>query len=111
MDLIAEIRRFLEKQGIGPCHLLAAVSGGPDSTAMMLALADLRQDGFAVTVAHVNHHLRGEAAQSDEDFVRALCAAHDLRLEAVDGSLDPEAVRERGVEAAAREVRYRELQK
>lgn len=111
MDLVAEIRRFLEKQGIGPCHLLAAVSGGPDSTAMMLALADLRKDGFAVTVAHVNHHLRGEAAQSDEDFVRGLCAAHDLRLEAVDGTLDPEAVRERGVEAAAREVRYRELQK
>lgn len=111
MDVVQAIRLFFESHGVEPGHLLAAVSGGPDSTALLLALAALRDEGFIVTAAHVNHHLRGEASDADEAFVRALCLEQKIRLEIADGALDPAAIRELGVEAAAREVRYRELKK
>ena len=55
-----------------PCkRLLAGVSGGADSVALLLLLLDA---GASVTVVHVNHGLRGEASDGDEQFVRELCA-------------------------------------
>lgn len=55
-------------------------------------------------VLHVNHHLRGEASDGDEAFVRALCEQYGLPLcvehaffEQLDGQ---------NLEAAARDVRY-----
>ncbi|MGZ8781219.1 MAG: tRNA lysidine(34) synthetase TilS, partial [Thermoanaerobaculia bacterium] len=107
--LRAQVRQFFVKQGIPPCRLAVAASGGIDSTALLLALADLRAEGFAVIAAHVNHHLRGIDSDADEAFVRDLCARLDVELVVFDGTLDPELVRTRGVEAAAREIRYARL--
>ena len=107
--LVFATRQFFVKSGIGPCELVAAVSGGADSTALLLALADLRPEGFSVAAAHVNHRLRGAESDADEAFVRDLCARLGIPLEVLDGTLDPELVRHRGIEAAAREVRYRVL--
>src|SRR6185503_12825327 len=56
----AAVRQFFVKMGVNPCRVIAAVSGGTDSTALLLALADLREDGFEIEAAHVNHHLRAE---------------------------------------------------
>ena len=60
-----------------------------------------------ISAAHLNHMLRGEAADSDEEFARAKCATYgiDFISERIDvGSL----ARERGesVELAARNLRY-----
>ncbi len=88
---------------------MAAVSGGADSTALLLGLAELRADGFEVECAHVNHHLRGADSEADEAFVRDLCARLGVVLHVEDGTLDEAAVRARGIEAAAREVRYARL--
>lgn len=103
------VREFIVKAAVAPCRLVAAVSGGADSTALLLALADLRTDGFGVTGAHVNHHLRGEESDADEQFVRDLCARLRVPLRVADGTVDAERVRARGLEAAAREVRYAAL--
>jgi tRNA(Ile)-lysidine synthase len=105
--LLAAVRRFLHAHAIAPCTILAAVSGGYDSTALLLALADLRANGFDVVAGHINHHLRGSESDEDEQFVRELCASLGLRLIVGDGTLDAEAIRHRGIEAAAREVRTR----
>jgi len=105
----AALRQFFVKSGIGPCPLVAAVSGGVDSTALLVALADLRAEGFGVSAAHVNHHLRGAESDGDEAFVRELTRALGVELHVADGTLDADAVRDRGVEAAAREVRYARL--
>lgn len=107
--LRAQVRQFFVKQGIPPCPLAVAVSGGIDSTALLLALADLRVEGFTVIAAHVNHHLRGIESDGDEAFVRDLCASIDVELLVFDGTLDPDLVRRRGVEAAARDIRYARL--
>jgi len=101
------LRQFLDANGIrGP--LVVAVSGGPDSTALLLALADM--PSVPITAAHVNHHLRGEESDADEAFVRELCGRLGVPLRVADGSLDVEMVRRHGVEAAAREVRRERLQ-
>jgi tRNA(Ile)-lysidine synthase len=103
------LRQFFVKRAINRCFLVAAVSGGVDSTALLLGLADLRDEGFPLHAAHVNHHLRGAESDADEAFVRTLCARLDVPLDVADGTLDEALVRARGIEAAAREIRYRRL--
>ena len=100
------VGRFLREHGFERARLLVAASGGVDSTALLLALAELNTD---LVAAHVNHHLRGADSDADEAFVRDLCARLGIPLHVADGTLDPNTVRHRGVEAAAREVRYARL--
>ncbi len=103
------LERALVSKCIGPgARVLAAVSGGPDSVALLRSLADLAPGrSWAVCVGHVHHGLRGEEADRDETFVRDLAHAlglHfdvrrvDTRRHARDQRLSPEA--------AARELRY-----
>lgn len=100
------IHQFFVKHRLAPSRLVAAVSGGVDSTALLVAL---HESGFDVVAAHVNHHLRGAASDADEAFVRDLCARLGVPLHVADGTLDRDAVKARGIEAAAREVRYARL--
>jgi len=104
--IVEAIRRFFALHGIaGP--IVVAASGGVDSTALLLALIEM--GGVEIVAAHVNHHLRGVESDDDEAYVREMCARYDIPLKVADGQLDPEAVRHRGVEAAAREVRHARL--
>ena len=60
--------------------VLAAVSGGPDSMAMLYCLYELRdQFEFKLLVAHVNHGVRGELARRDQNFVEKI--SKDLGLD------------------------------
>lgn len=104
--LSAQIHQFFVKEGIQPRDIAVAVSGGTDSTALLVALAEEMEGLVAI---HVNHRLRGAESDADEDFVRDLCARLGVPLRVADGTLDPERVRARGIEAAAREVRYERL--
>jgi tRNA(Ile)-lysidine synthase len=52
---------------------MVAVSGGPDSVALLRALLTLR-GGKPLVMAHVNHSLRGAESDGDEAFVKALHA-------------------------------------
>lgn len=64
-----------------PPRLLIAVSGGADSTALLVGLASLaRELGIEPVAAHLHHGLRGAAADADQAFVRGLCAAHGVPL-------------------------------
>ncbi|HEX3107452.1 MAG TPA: tRNA lysidine(34) synthetase TilS [Thermoanaerobaculia bacterium] len=108
MSLPDAVASFLADHAIEPCRLVAAVSGGFDSTAMLLVLCELPR--FEIVAAHVNHHLRGEESDGDEQYVRELCDRLKVKLIVADGTLDPERVRDAGIEAAAREVRIAKLQ-
>jgi tRNA(Ile)-lysidine synthase len=101
------LRRFFTAHGIERGTLVVAVSGGVDSSALLIALAEL--EAFDLVAAHVNHHLRGVESDEDEAFARDLCATLGVPLRVAAGDLEPEAVRHRGVEAAAREVRHARL--
>jgi len=55
-------------------RVIAAVSGGPDSVCLLDVLKELapRLNVTIAGVAHLNHKLRGEESDEDEEFVRAL---------------------------------------
>ncbi len=107
------VRRALAAlPGLGD-GLVAAVSGGPDSVALLRALLDARGPApRRLVVAHLNHGLRGADADADEDFVAALVsglAAGAPGLELRRTRLDVAArVRAEGgnLEGVARRLRY-----
>jgi tRNA(Ile)-lysidine synthase len=110
MDLshraLATIRKFEMLQRGG--RVLAAVSGGSDSVALLHLLRELAAGGELVVagVAHVNHGLR-VAADADEEFCRQI--AQDLALPFHVERYDVrEVARElhTSVEDAGRRVRY-----
>ncbi|MGO9308495.1 MAG: tRNA lysidine(34) synthetase TilS [Spirochaetia bacterium] len=111
------VRKALGAFGIGVgSRLLAAVSGGPDSTALVRALAALRQGtGFSLIACIVDHGIRPAGLVAAEaDFVRRLCAA--LGLELLEKSVPPgECERRarafhRSLEEEARDARHLLLQ-
>ena len=60
-----------------PNRLLAGVSGGADSVALLHLLLEA---GVQVTAVHVNHGLRGAESDGDEAFVREVCAGWNVPL-------------------------------
>jgi tRNA(Ile)-lysidine synthase len=86
-----------------------AVSGGADSLALLRILLALRHRlGVVLAVVHLNHHIRGAAADEDASFVARLAAEHDLQLHLSDVDAPEFARLERlGLEAAGRTLRYR----
>jgi tRNA(Ile)-lysidine synthase len=89
-------------------HVLVAVSGGADSTALMLCLRSLAQGlGLKLSAAHLNHSLRGKESDGDEAFVRKLSGEIGIRF--ISHKLDIRkraAAARKNLEDAAREVRY-----
>src|SRR5437879_3858837 len=91
--------------------VVAAISGGADSVALMRALAALKTAGRGrLIVAHFNHRLRPEA-DAEARFVSALAGRFGLNCESGEGSVAKmaDAVGD-GIEAAARTERYAFLQ-
>jgi tRNA(Ile)-lysidine synthase len=87
-------------------RLLAAVSGGADSVALLHALRGLP---FRLWVGHVDHRLRKGSA-ADARFVQSLARQWDLPFTLA--RIDVRAAakrRSRGIEETAREMRYKSL--
>lgn len=89
-------------------HVLAAVSGGADSVALLEFLCAAREPmGLAVSCAHVEHGIRGEDSLADMDFVRRLCEERGVPFYAA--RVDAPALAAQlhtGLEDAARRLRY-----
>ena len=90
--------------------IVAGVSGGSDSMALLLALWNLREfyPDIDVIVSHVNHGLRGAESEDDEQFVRETARRLGLSFECV--RVDTEGFRKKrglSLEDAARELRYK----
>ena len=85
-----------------------AVSGGADSVALLLLMLELRKKlGIVLSVAHLNHKLRGRASDADEKFVAKLAAAHGLVLHAEHTDVQGLAKQEKAnLEDTARRARY-----
>lgn len=89
-------------------RVLAAVSGGADSVALLRALLELRAElGIVLGVAHFNHGLRGGDSDADEHFVAELAMQQELPFFVEGTRVAEHAAAERiGVELAGRELRY-----
>jgi tRNA(Ile)-lysidine synthase len=103
MRALWEVRRFMETLPLGMASGVVAVSGGADSVALLRALHSLYP--ASLTVAHINHRLRGEESDADDDFVRQLAGqlALTYRVKAIDVGEMAEGA---NLEATARQVRY-----
>lgn len=84
---------------------LVALSGGPDSVALLRMLID---KGKKVEAAHCNFHLRGEESDHDETFCKALCEKLGIKLHIAHFDTKEFAkLRGISIEMAARDLRYR----
>ncbi len=109
--LLSTVAAALERAGLtrADARLLAAVSGGADSVALLWALCELRaRYGFTVGAAHVEHGLRGESSRADMAYVQALCQRLNAPCLCYEAAL-PGGVDAPGAENRAREARYRLL--
>ena len=94
-------------------HLIAGVSGGADSMCLLLVLLQLREVfGHEVSVVHINHGIRGEAAERDARFVRSFCEKRGIECHICSCQV-PAYARAHGMseEEAGRAVRYQAFRK
>lgn len=102
-------RAALEETGLSAgAYLVVAVSGGPDSLALLYTLHSLASEmGLRLHVAHLDHQLRDAESRDDAEFVLRTC--EDLDVPCTAGQVDVPALRRRegrSTEEAAREARY-----
>ncbi|MFZ1946114.1 MAG: tRNA lysidine(34) synthetase TilS [bacterium] len=108
--LLRTVRATIEKHNMlsGGERVLIAVSGGPDSVALLHALVSLKATyRLDLHLAHLEHGLRGEAALADMEFVQAL--GRDLGLSVTARRVDVAELASKSslpVEAVARKLRY-----
>ena len=99
----------LEEAGLGHGGLLiVAVSGGPDSLAMLYALARLRDSlELRLHVAHLDHRLRGDESAADARFVEKTCRSLGVPITLEEADVTTHRRSERlSLEEAARDLRY-----
>ena len=90
----------------GADKIIIGISGGADSVALTHILFS-RLPADKLLCAHVNHGIRGEEAERDENFVRSFCEKLGLRLEVLHADV-PTLSKEWGMgeEECGRKVRY-----
>lgn len=102
-----KIRNFFNENQIELANqtLIVAVSGGADSMSLLANLSALKKSlGFEIVIAHVNHQLRPDSKRESEVILK-FAQAHDLIVEERNWEQDQHP--RSGVEAAARDFRYR----
>lgn len=85
--------------------VVAAVSGGADSMALLNALYNMRGElGITLFACHINHNLRGKESLRDEQFVRGFCRERGIELTVYSVEINPD--KHESVEERARKTRY-----
>lgn len=112
--LLETVKNTLIKQNLiaEGDHIVIALSGGADSVCLLHVLLAIRHE-FSLTLSavHVNHQLRGEEAERDEAFVKALCEKHGIPCFCEHFHVKDYAITHKiGIEEAGRKLRYETLE-
>ena len=94
-------------------NILIALSGGADSVCLLLVLMDLQEKyNLSISAIHINHMLRAEESDSDEEFCVNLCKSLGVKLivERHDVALYSK-LNKLSIELAARNIRYEAFKK
>ena len=103
------VRAALRRADVpGSSTIVVAVSGGPDSLALLHALERAARDGGVLLHgAHLDHRLRGEASRSDARFVAEVFRGLGIEGTVEEGDVASYRKKHRlSIEDAARRVRY-----
>lgn len=110
-----KIEAFIKKHSLlqKDDHVVAAVSGGADSMALLYLLSELADSlQISVSAAHADHGLRPEEAAAEKEMVEAFCASRSLSFYTetlpVKEYLSEQG---KGVQEQARMLRYQFLEK
>jgi tRNA(Ile)-lysidine synthase len=92
--------------------IIVAFSGGADSVALLSFLNSIKEKyRLRIIAAHINHGIRGEEADRDENFAVDFCNGLGVEIKTLRVNI-PEISRQSGesVEECARRIRYQFLQ-
>ena len=110
-SFVNKINKFISSNGLlkDGTHVIVGLSGGADSTALLMVLLRL---GYKCTAVHCNFHLRGAESDRDEQFVTNLCHNLGVGLEICNYDTTSYA-KQKGIsiEMAARELRYADFER
>ena len=93
--------------------VVLGLSGGPDSVGLLLMLSKFRQIlDIDLHAVHINHMIRGAAADADELFCRELCDKHEIRFTSIHKDIPAIAAKSgETLEECGRRIRYEEFEK
>ncbi|MCH7800947.1 MAG: tRNA lysidine(34) synthetase TilS, partial [Chloroflexi bacterium] len=107
--ILRTVRDTLRRVGVTTgARLVVAVSGGPDSLALLYALHELASEiGVALHGAHLNHNLRGADSDADAAFVQQTFRSLDIPCTVEEADVSAfRAAQKISLEDAARRLRY-----
>ena len=108
--MLNKIKEMIDKRGMFKRgqSLLLAVSGGPDSVAMLFALHGLSNKlNLDLYIAHINHKLRGAESDKDQNYVERLSRKLNIPLFVLKKDTKSFAKKNKlSIEDAARQIRY-----
>ena len=109
-DIKKRFLKFIKEKNIVKSgdQILVGLSGGPDSVCMLNLLCSIRdEEKIEVAAAHINHMLRGEEADKDEEYSKRLCESLGVRFFSKRIDINKYALETgKSSELAGREARY-----
>lgn len=109
--MLDRIYEFSKQYNMFPegCKVVCGLSGGADSVCLLLSLTELKERlGISeISALHVNHCLRGEESDRDENYCRNLCGKYGIEFKAVKCDVKEYSEKFRlSTEESARILRY-----
>lgn len=108
--MIDKVKSTIEKFNMLPkgAKVVVALSGGSDSMALLSVLNSVKDEySIELSAAHVNHCLRGNDADRDEEFVVCKCTEMGIPISVLRADVAAEAKKNcEGLEECGRRIRY-----
>jgi tRNA(Ile)-lysidine synthase len=108
--MLEKVRRTIRAYSLAAVGdaVLVALSGGPDSVALLHVLSRLQREmKLTLAALYVNHHIRPRAAKREEEFCQKLCDKLGVTLTIERADIPVLARKQKkGLEETARDFRY-----